>query len=156
MEGIRQYIISVTAAAMICASLKHISMTTGKQGSMVKLLCGVFLLFTVIRPVADIRLDTAYEFSQELSFDSAAAIEAGQAYAAQWKEDIIKQQLCAYIMDKAADFEADIAPTAVLDENLMPAQIYIRGDISPYAKSRLQQIISRDLGIAKENLIWIR
>ena len=69
---------------------------------------------------------------------------------------LINQRLETYILDKA-----DVWGTALTvsfqnyGENMMPEQVVLRGKVSPYVKAQLQQSITSDLGIAKENQIWI-
>ena len=70
---------------------------------------------------------------------------------------IIIEQLQAYILDKAADLGAELEVEILMpdDGSGQPQGVVLRGAVSPYAKTRLQQIIAEDLDIAKEKQQWI-
>lgn len=158
MEGIRQYIFSVTAAAIICAVLTHISAGAGKSSAIIKLICGLFLAFTVIRPVADIQIEELSLYTQSITDEAEQAIGIGEDFAQMSLGSIIKQETEAYILDKASLLDADITVEIILTDDLqpVPGEVYIHGAVSPSAKSKLQKIISEDIGIAKEYQIWIQ
>ena len=72
------------------------------------------------------------------------------------KSRIIKMQTEAYISNKAESMGADIDVVVQLSEQepIVPISVSITGDVSPYIKSRLQQIISNDIGLCEEALQW--
>ncbi len=156
MDALREYIFSVTGAAVICAVLTQLSAGAGKHSTMIRLLGGLFLTFTVIRPVADIRFDDWSDYTLYIQEDAQEAISAGEDFAGESLEAIIKQETQAYILDKASSLGAEITVEVILDGESVPKEVYIQGEISPYAKSKLQDILLEDVGIAKENQIWIR
>lgn len=156
MESLRQYIFSVTAAAVICAVLTHISAGAGKSSGIIKLLCGLFLAFTVIRPIADIQIDEFTDYTLRIEEDAEEAISAGEDFAQNSLAAIIKQETEAYILDKASALGAEIRIDVILSDDTVPKEVYIQGNLSPYAKSKLQEILSEDIGIAKEYQIWIQ
>lgn len=156
MEALRQYIFSVTAAAVICAVITHISTGAGKSSAIIKLLCGLFLTFAVIRPIADIQFEELSDYTLSISDDAQEAIHAGEDFASGALSAVIKQETEAYILDKASSLGADVGVDIVLDNDAIPKEVYLTGDISPYAKQKLQQFLSQELGIAKEYQIWIQ
>jgi hypothetical protein len=58
-------------------------------------------------------------------------------------------------LDKAAAIGAQIQVKIVLsnDHYPVPEKVYIEGDISPFARTRLKQILT-ELGVTEENQIW--
>lgn len=156
MESLREYIFSVTAAAVICAVLTHISAGAGKSSGIIKLLSGLFLALTVIRPITDIQIDELTDYTLRIEEDAQQAINTGEDFAQESLATIIKQETQAYILDKASVLGAEIRIDVVLDDDAIPKEVYIQGAVSPYAKSKLQKIISEDIGIAKEYQIWIQ
>lgn len=156
MDDLRQYIFSVIAAAVVCSVMVHIRSGTGQQNGLIRLLCGLFLSLTVIRPIADIRIEELSEYSLNYRNEALEAVSAGEDFARESLDQIIKRETEAYILDKAASYGADISVEIVLDPDLVPAEAYIQGTISPYARSQMQKILSEDIGIAKEYQIWIQ
>ena len=144
-----------------CQKSKHvitgIAGKKGTTGSIIKLVCSLFLSFSVIRPIAQIRVEEFSLYSSGILDRSEEAAAIGKEISDDAISRIIKQETQAYILDKAASLGADIDAEVILSsgEPPVPTEIYIKGTITPYAKTRLQSILSGDLGIAKENQIWI-
>ena len=66
------------------------------------------------------------------------------------------EQASAYVLEKAKALNLDI--TAQLEfgnEDIpIPKQIYLNGNVSPYAKKELTHFIAEQLGIPEENQVW--
>jgi membrane associated rhomboid family serine protease len=54
MEGVREYLLSVTAGAMLCGILGSLIGEKGNMAGLYWLISGLFLCFLVIAPLADI------------------------------------------------------------------------------------------------------
>lgn len=156
MEDIRQYLLSVILCTIICAITIHISGKTGMVPSVIKLLTGLFILYTVLSPWSKMRLTDLSSYFSDLKVDASVAVEEGKEASAQYAASIIKSELEAYILDKASSLGLDICVDVIMDESQpqLPHSVKIGGSVSPYAKQRLAQIISDELGIPKENLLW--
>ena len=140
MEALRQYVISVVAAAMLCGIVVRLFPNgSGKQVG--KLICGLFLAYTVLSPISRVDFSKLPDFSLRYMDDAEDAAAMGENLARDSMADIIKEETEAYILDKAAD-------------NL-PAAFTISGEASPYARRKIQAMIANDLGISKENQKWI-
>lgn len=72
MEGIRRYLFSLAAAALLCAMVKSLA-PKGKMERVVSTLCGVFLAMTALSPLAKWSLP---DFAAQLSKVQIAAEEA--------------------------------------------------------------------------------
>lgn len=154
MEGIREYVLSLTAAALLCALLLAIPQE-GTAKELTKLLCAVALTLCALGPLT--RADWSQITGGLGDFESL-----GQAYASQGEiearqamEDIIKQRIAAYILDKAQELGLELEAQVELGDALLPAAVRLRGQVSPYPRQLLEETLSRELGIAKEKLIWI-
>lgn len=156
MDALREYIFSVTAAAILCACVRSIAGEKGAAARVVKLICGLFLAFTVIRPVARIQLSDFAVFTSEIQLEAAAAATMGEDYAAESLEEIIKQQVRTYILDKAQALGAQVEVAVTLSDGPQPVpdSVTIIGPVAPYARSQLQKILEEDLGIPKEAQQW--
>ena len=157
MEGISGYLLSVSAAAIVCAIVKRLLDGKGPAAAVGKMLCGVFLLFTLIAPLTDISLTGFGNITDVWQAEAADAIAQGEKSArAEW-ESSISRQMEAYILDKAAQYGAQLTVTVALGSDAvpLPQQVTIQGSISPYGKTQMQSWIAENLGISKEDQVWI-
>ena len=156
MGNISAYLLQISAAAIICALVKRMLTGQGTAATVGKILCGMFLLFTILQPVVNVSVSGLRDFSLEYEQEAANAISAGEKIAQEKYRDIISQQISAYILDKAAVYDADLSVRVELSDDAVPkpVRLYLQGNISPYGKRQLQAMIANDLGIAKEDQIW--
>lgn len=157
MQAIRQYIISVTVAALICAVLIGLLGKKGTAAAVGKLLAGVFLSIAVISPLTDFRISDLTGYVDALSTDADDAVQTGTKAAQQALAEGIKSRSEAYILDKAAELNVQVTVEVRLteDDPPVPCAVRIQGDVSPSAKAGLSRLIADDLGIAKEAQEWI-
>lgn len=153
MEGLRQYVISVVAAGIICGILTHI--TSGSAGRQVAgILCGLFMTIVLLQPLASVG-----EINWEPLLDNWE--QQGEVFASEGvdavadrKAELIKQQAEAYILDKAAAMHAAVEADITVGADGIPVSVRISGAVSPLVKSRLTDILTSELGIPKENQQW--
>lgn len=157
VDQIRQYLISITVAAIICSILPALSERKGTQASLVRLLCGIFLSITIVSPWLDIDVNGISGYLDGIKFDATGAVADGKAEANASRDAIIKTQTEAYILDKASSMQLDITVEVTLNDSdpPLPHTVLINGAASPYAKQTLQRMITADLGIPRENQRWI-
>ena len=155
MEALRQYVVSVVAAAIICGIVTGF-LSKGNAGQIIKLICGLFLAFTVIRPIAKIDITDLSNFSLSFSKEAAEAVALGENLSRESIAEIIKEETEAYILDKAAALNAapEVEVTVSDEEPIIPIAARISGERSPYAKQQLQRVLEEELGISKENQLW--
>ena len=157
MEEVRQYVISVTAAAVFCAMITGLLNKNGSGYTIVKLLSSLLLAYTVIAPWTKINLSNFSLYTDEIASAAERFAEQGTDYAYSESSAIIKEKAEAYILDKAASMGLDIEVEVTLSTTALPTpeSAVIQGAVSPYAKERLQVCFQNELGIPKENLVWI-
>lgn len=157
MVSVREYIFSVTCAAILCGVLGSFFDKKGASGSLLKLISGLFLAFTVISPVLRVDLMDAMSFAEVYAADGEAAAAMGEIYAREELAAIIKSEAEAYILDKARYLGAEVRVSVTLsgDDIPVPTGVIVEGSISPYAKTVLASQIADELGIAKEDQQWI-
>ena len=154
MEALRQYVISVVAAAMLCGIVVRL-FPNGSGKQMGKLICGLFLAYTVLSPISRVDFSKLPDFSLRCMDDAEDAAAMGENLARDSMADIIKEETEAYILDKAADLHANLRVEVAVGEDNLPAAVTISGEASPYARRQIQAMIANDLGISKENQKWI-
>ena len=138
MEGLRQYVISVTTAAIVCGMLTAM-LKKGAMQSLVKLL------------LKALPQDLGPDYQE-----ASGAAQEGERYARNSIAEIIKEQTEAYILDKAAELGLSLEAEVFLsgDEIPVPVSVRITGQASEIERRRMEMILEKDLGIAKENQTW--
>ena len=156
MTGLPNYIFSVTAAAIVVAVLRPLMDGKGASGAIGKMVGGIFLLFTLLQPITQFRLNSWEDITGALESDAAYAVAQGEAEAKKELQGIITSRVQAYILEKANQYDATLQVQVTLSEDPIPVPIgvTITGSISPYGKKQMQKIIESDLGVAKEDQIW--
>ena len=153
MDDLRQYIVSVVAGACICGIALGLLPESGTR-TILKLLCGMFLAVTVLRPVSNLEIEDFLAFDQILADNASQTAAMGEAYSEKLFRQRIKEETAAYILDKADAMGVKIIAEVGLDEKGIPALVRLSGNLSPYHREVLEGYISRNLSISKENQIW--
>lgn len=157
MEQISQYLVSLICAAILSGIIISLLGKTGTQAAVGKLLCGIFLTITLLRPWASVQLDAFGEYLTAFSSDAEILIEQALVYSDDAQQEIIKAEVESYILDKAASLEVEITVNVELQKSQpqIPCAVTIYGAVSPSAKASLQQMLEEELGIPKEAQQWI-
>lgn len=153
MDWVRSYVLTVTAAGILCAVVK--AMTENGGGSrMLHLTCGVFLVLAALSPLRAVEL-TGWDGSLRAYRQEADSIRAeAEALAQSQMDEGIQERAEAYILDKGASLGADLEVAVSIGEDHMPETVCISGDVSPYIKLRLESMLEEDLAISKECQEW--
>lgn len=156
IESIKDYLLAIFAAAILCAIMTRLMGDKGTHGAIAKLIAGLFLAFTVIHPVASLDLSGFSDWTGDFSDAGAEAAAAGESQMKKAIASGIKSRSEAYILGKAKALNVELKVEVTLsdDDIPVPCDISLSGKVSPYAKARLQAIITEDLGIEKERQTW--
>lgn len=123
---------------------------------LLQLVGGLFLIFTVITPLAD--LDYSHFFNSQWNYAEQGnrIVTEGELIAQEQLNDIIKQRCEAYILDKAMTYQTPLHIEVSLNQGDIPTPSTVRleGNVSPYVKSTMQQWLQNEIGIPKENQLW--
>lgn len=154
MNGLIQYILSVTAAAILTAIVRDLA-GQGNMRKLVEFIGGIFMALTLISPLMKLELPDVENWLGTYAADGEAAAAVGEEMAGDAARAVIKARVEAYILDKAAVYSAAPTVEVELDAEGLPAAVTVAGDISPYAKARLAQMMEADLGLGEEAQTWI-
>lgn len=150
----KEFLLSVVSVALICAICQKIPKFSGFR-SLICFMCGIIMLVTLIRPILGIEIPSIHD----LNFwnDGRSICQQGENLARQAIKESIISRTEAYILKEARLLGAEVAvQVSVTDDTIpIPDQVTIRGSVSPYARSRLQQILKEDLSIGLEEQYWI-
>ncbi len=155
MDSLQSYLISVIAAALLCAAAEGILQTSAVKEP-VKMICGIVLTITVVSPLRNVDLTNTIAFDTSFRTAASTAAAEGEAMAKEARYRVIKEKTEAYIQDKAAALGAEISADVDLcgDDPPVPQRAVISGQITADKKAQLLQILQTQLGITEENLEW--
>lgn len=155
MDAVRQYIISIIYASVVCAVFKGF---LGKSASsrLIKLLCGMLLLFTFLKPLKQIDLPDIIGPSRWNEDIANEAIRRGEELSQNAMADIISTKLASYVEEKATELGAEVWVEIKLSDEEIPAPvgIDIAGQVSPYVRSLLETYIMENIGLDREDVRW--
>lgn len=156
MTALKQYILSIVCAAVICAVITGITKESG-HSRILKLVCGIFLALQIIRPLPGISKLSLADLEPLCLEDAKALTEEGRRLARQEKEQVIIEETESYILSKAASQDPGFSVEVILSdgEDPIPESVVICGSLTEEEKQNLQKVLEEELAIAKENQIWI-
>lgn len=151
MDTLRQYVLSVICAALLCGMLQMLF-----RGAVMKLVAGLIVTIVAINPVlrGELQLEMNWE---EITINSLWAIKEGEDAALQEMSAHIKAQAQSYILSKAEELDANISAEVELSGDVppVPAAVTIQGDAAPFTKKRLAEYIEKELGVDEDRQRWI-
>ena len=156
MGMLLEYILSISTAAILCAIVRRLLDKKGTPGAVGKLLTGIFMAVTVLSPLTGFSFGGVEDLLSFSQIQAEKAVEAGEKQGTNALRKSISDQVQAYILEKAQALGADIQVEIILSADTYPVPecVRISGQIAPYAKTMLKQILREDLGILEENQIW--
>lgn len=157
MNSIREYLTTILCAAIIGAIVMHL---TGKNqfcSGILRLVTSVFLSICVVAPLLKIEMEDMSGYLNSVDTDAKSIVSDVSNTIKEETTTIIITQTQAYIEDKAALYGAQISAKVSLSDQspYVPEAVELKGDISPYNKKVLTQLIKDDLGIPEEKQTWI-
>ncbi len=146
-------IMTIITAAFACGILKILLSNIGSK-SMGTLLCGVYLTVSILNVVKQVDLSKLLDSFQINQTDAKCYTYEGERYASITMQEIIKRNCEAYVMEKANGMEITVEVVIADGDLPVPERSYISGQISPYEKALLSEILEKDLGINREDQMW--
>ena len=117
----------------------------------------MFMTFTLLKPLIGIRIPELPDLNDYIS-QAESAVEEGKRIALSERITIISQECETYILDKAKELQADLTVEVTVEEKdgePIPVFAEVSGTVLPEVQQRLSAVIATDLGITKENQLWI-
>lgn len=156
MDAIREYLIAVTATALICGVATRL-VSKGTAANVVKLMAGILMALAIVSPLLKLRLDELSGVLDDIQLSADEIVAEGENSARQDMEELILEQLQSYILDKAESMGVELTVEIELESQGLPipCAVTLRGSVGPYAKSVLSDYIEENLGIKAEEQLWI-
>ena len=155
MDGIKTYLLSVLVIAFVCSFINRL-VSNRANSAVLKMITGLIVTMTVLQPLKGIYWGPSSPFSLDYKDQITDAIAKGETEKQKALTDIIRQEVVTYILRQAKMLHVDVTVDVVLTDAAMPVPEFVRisGNVAPYAKQQLINIIERELGVAEENQIW--
>ena len=155
MGEIRQYLLSLIAASIVCSIIRSLVESKSKIKGIVNMICGVFLVITAISPWVDVKIPDLHTALDSYIAEAKDVAQVGGEGATRQMAEIIIQEVEAYILDKARVYGMDVKVNVYLDEQTcVPKSIEITGDVLPYNKKLLSNYVSQTFDIPEELVKW--
>lgn len=152
LEALRQYLLSVTAAALLTAILQAL-LPRGPVRRVTALACSLLMLLTVVRPLSQWNADELIEKFESYCQELSVYPEEMEKTSAALTESIIVSQSASYIEDKAEE-NGMICTVQVScrDENgiAVPNAVTVTGDLTGEERQMLLTVIQDGFGLGEE------
>ena len=153
MGGIKTYFISICTAAACCGIITKIVPQKGSSGTIIKLLCGIFMLITFLSPVISIPIYDFWSYYEQLSQEAELISSEGEAASKKETDRVMQQQIQAYIQEKAIMLGAEVDINVSVKDGI-PYAVTVSGAVSPYTKQSLSAYMKDQFGISTEEQLW--
>ena len=146
-------VLSLICAALVTGMLQAIT-EKSSCARVLKILCGVFLMVTALRPLKAMQFPDLSAWSRIWDQEADRAVQEGQEVYARQYSAVIKQRLEAYILDIASQLGLSVRVQLELTQDSLPDRVTVTGQAGQTEKEQLQQRIAKELGIPKEKQLW--
>ena len=155
MTALRGYLFSVIVSVLICSILLSCVKNTAFH-KVIQLICGLFISLSLFQPLGEIKIPWDNKLLDNLRREAEAYSDTAHDRSYASISSIIKDETEAYILDKAQPYCDEIRIEVILTDGNppIPQKVYITANPSAYGKLRIEQILTEDLSITKENQIW--
>ncbi len=154
MDSWKQYIYTVILCVCICSVITQM-ISDSRQKSLIRMICGVILGITILQPLSRLGWEDLLSSSDWDLGSAQYWISEGEDLARETAAEVIKSSCETYILEKAELLGADISVQISLDEDQLPVSAVITGRAGTAQQRQLQNILTTDLGLPKENQTWI-
>ncbi len=156
MGWISEYLLSITAAAIICVMAKQLLGKESISGKMVNMIAGIFMLITVLSPLLNRSLGDLGEYLEDFYISGDEIALSAAAKANSEMVQIIKQQSEAYILEEAIRMELNLCVEVNVSntEPPVPVQVTLTGNAAPYKRTALSDYIINHFGLPEESVKW--
>lgn len=154
MGGLKNYLIAVCSAAILCAILKQIAGKGKVSGPMVNLLSGMFVAICIISPWKDFSMQDIVILNPLDTQQASIYVDTGEEILQSQINSIITAQTEAYILEKANQMHVQLEVVVELSGDGVPERSLITGELSQTQKEELSAFLFQQIGIDREMQIW--
>ena len=154
MDGMKNYLISVCCAAVLCGILKQIVGSSKMSSGMIRVLSGLFIAICIVSPWKNFRVDDLTQYNPLITEQGDLYAMTGYEITQKKIDKFIIQNTEAYILEKANQLQTQVEVIVSLSEDSIPVSVQITGQLSQEAKEELSAFLLNNIGIQKEMQIW--
>ena len=154
MDGMKNYLISVCCAAVLCGILKQIVGSSKMSSGMIRVLSGLFIAICIVSPWKNFRVDDLKQYNPLITEQGDLYAMTGYEITQKKIDKFIIQNTEAYILEKANQLQTQVEVSVSLSEDSIPVSVQITGQLSQEAKEELSAFLLNNIGIQKEMQIW--
>lgn len=151
MGALKEWLLSVTAAAILCALAQGL-ISPGPVRRVGRLTAGLVMAVALLSPLASLKGVEPGEWLE--SWHPQGEVQELEEQRDETMKTVIEAECSAYIVDKAAalgaecQVEIECAPEG--DGVFLPWQVTVTGDLTSGQREQLTQQIQEDLGVPPE------
>ena len=153
MGMLKGYLLQLTCCGILCSILLSL-LREGSTKSILQLAAGVLLTVTAIAPFRTWEISDPLELPGLYLQEGYEVAASGEDYAMDARTQIIKEELEAYILNKANDMGCSIGVQVHMTREGYPDSVTIIGEVDAQAQKQLEKVLEEDLGISKEQQAW--
>ena len=153
---IKEYLFSICVAAIISSVIKHLIGKNTANSKIIKMISGVFMAMAVLAPMVDFRLTDYKKYYNNFQLDAQSFTEIGESIGKEERNQIILEQTQAYIISEASRLgvAVDVRVSLSKGDPPVPESVDLSGNVSPYMKSRINELITQRLDVSEEKIQW--
>ena len=161
VELLRGWIMSITVVALIGAVLNQF-VPEGALKRGFNLTLGVALTVCIISPVRNVTYSEMLYFDTMYNRDFSEKTQRLTQANQNWQEQIIKERVQAYILQKAGELGLDCGVEVSVAQSdtgmLLPysAEVIYIGDPAPSVIEQFKEFLAVECGVPKERQGWYR
>lgn len=154
MNGLKEYLVAVCSAAILCSILKQIVGKGKLSSGMLQLLSGLFVAICMIAPWKDFSLRDLEVYNPLDTNSAQSFVEDGRQINKSNLNAIITQRVEAYILEKANQLHVQVEVSVELSDDGVPICSIITGDLTAREQEEMSAFLVSQIGIQREMQIW--
>lgn len=157
IEMMRQWLISVTCAALMAALAESLMPKSG-AGQIGRLTCAMVLVCAILRPVLSVDVPDPNETLNAIYRNIQAEQQVLEQRSGAMLKTLIERDSAAYIVDKAARLgvvcQAQVECVRAEGGTWLPYSVHITGQMEDSRREELTVAIQNELGILPEHQVY--
>lgn len=155
MAQLRGLVLAIITGSLICSIVNSL-LKDSLIKSAIHFMCGVFLVYTLLTYGRKVEIPFTEQSFRKILAEARYEANLGAEKSRAELAEVIKSECETYIMDKAEELGITISPEISVSKDALPLPtgVILRGTVLPDLKELISQMITSDLGIAKEDQHW--
>jgi hypothetical protein len=149
----KDYVLSILGCVLVGEIISQI-VSDLRYKNLIQLIYGVVLIMVLLNPLSEGNIADSIDFAIE-AVSPQEYIDLGQRKARKMQAQCIKEACESYISNKANELGLTVLTEVHLSKTMEPDFVKIYGHAEAECQDQLEIILEDDLGITKENQVWM-